>query len=209
MLAHRVYLALLSLCVLAGVTYSSVPEGHSLLHNKTLVVPADVEWVGSGLNLSAGDYIIISAWGRWGYDPRPQFVKGPDGPAEGPGLQQGRLSAKIGDGAEFAVGSYYEGTCAGDGMLMLHMYDTTQRRDNVGNVSVNVLVYSNKAAAMPAANTTQKNQTAAPANDRKPAEDTADKQTERELCTVGIVLLMGALTLYVHQKQRANLGAVK
>lgn len=201
MLTHRAYITLLFLCIATGVIYCTVPEGYSLLYNKTLVVPANIEWVGTGLNLTHSDYIIISAGGWWGYDPRPQFLKGPDGVAKGSGLQQGRLSAKIGGGPEFAIGSYYEGMSTGKGALMLHMHDTTQRHDNVGNVSANVLVYSQKVDESPAADTPQENQAPEASNDKNPSGNTA-KQAENGLCTVAIVLLIGILTFYAHQKRQ-------
>lgn len=197
---HRAYITLLSLCVLAGVIYCTAPEGYSLIHNKTLIVPANVEWINSGLNISDGDYLAISASGAWGYDPRPQFLKGPDGSAEGPGLQQGRLSAKIGDGPEFAAGSYYEGMSPSDGLLMLHMYDTTQRHDNIGNVSVNVLVYSKETQNL-----------GGPSDEKGTPEVQEEVRTEREteppvnnteLCTAGLVFLMALLALYAYQRQQ-------
>ncbi|MCX8206132.1 MAG: hypothetical protein N3H30_02790 [Candidatus Micrarchaeota archaeon] len=194
-----ILLAFLLLAI--GAAYCTIPQGYVLAHNKTLIVPANAEWVDSGLNISESDYLVVSASGRWGYDPRPQFVKGPDGSVEGPGLQLGRLSAIIGNGTEFAVGSQYGGFANGAGTLKMHMYDTTLRKDNTGNVSANVLVYSKQAPKE--AGDANKSQVEEESQAATQNEGPAEPPPRDAGCTAGIMLMMALIALYVRQTQFA------
>lgn len=141
---HKVlYLVFFVLVVSTTVSQSSsIPLNYTLVSNETILVPANVQWTNSSVYIKKGDYLILKGYGKWRYDPRPQFETGPNGLMNDNQLQLGALVGKISNVNEvFKVGSQWEGYVNNEGWLFLGMYDTTPYDNNLGQMSVLISVY--------------------------------------------------------------------
>lgn len=134
---------------LAASTYAAVPQGYVLIKNESIAVPAYVEEYDTGIRVNSDDYLEIHAYGRWRYDPRPQFETGPNGITNYPEYSQfspGSLIGKIDNNSAFLIGEYWEGFADYAGNLFLGMYDKTQYENNIGELNVSVAVYGKESS---------------------------------------------------------------
>jgi hypothetical protein len=111
---------------------------------RTVEVAANAGWVDSGIAVSAGQKLTISAAGRWSNSGPP--AQGPGGFAghlyDGTVLPEAPLAAlvgRVGD-AMFLIGERYEGASPGSGTLELGINDTPTFDDNQGSLTVTVQV---------------------------------------------------------------------
>ena len=100
------------------------------------MVPANVQWVDSEIEIYDNETISITSFGEWRYDPRPNFKTGPDGIVKG-SISKGSLLMKCNDEI-FLVGSKWEGTIKENCVLYFGIYDDLTYADNVGQMTVRI-----------------------------------------------------------------------
>jgi hypothetical protein len=112
----------------------------------SLSVPANANWVGTGITLSRGQHLAVDAQGTWSNSGPP--AKGPKGfeNYKYPGTLMANedlasLIAKVGE-TMFGVGEHFDGASPANGELYLTINDTPGTfGDNQGALSVQVSKY--------------------------------------------------------------------
>jgi hypothetical protein len=198
----RFSLQSLGLLLALAFVFASPPANMTLIKYSTFVIPANVEWTET-FYLEPGDYVVIGAFGKWRYDPRPQFETGPDGLSNVfTTFKPGTLQGKFGDGDVIPIGSSWEGYASNRGKLLLGMYEpkgtsAANYNDNLGNVSVNMFVYSRASTVTIDAGTDGQDNTQQPGGgETTPLVNNTDNQgpspTEKT-CISSIVLFLSGL----------------
>ncbi|MGB9634924.1 MAG: hypothetical protein ACP5H8_01710 [Candidatus Micrarchaeia archaeon] len=183
---------------------STVPANYTTLASKIITVPANIKWTNSSVYVNKDDYVVITASGKWGYDPRPQFETGPNGLINGNLLPMGALIGKIGNSNEiFKVGNHWEGYVNNEGWLFLGMYDTTPYENNVGHMNVNVSVYSLLKKTIEQGNIIEEREEKKMDVKEMASEPEKEKTTrEQQVCTF-FAMIIGLITYsYIISKNR-------
>ncbi len=197
----RFSLQSLGLLLTLAFLFASPPANMTLIKYSTFVIPANVEWTET-FYVEPGDYVSISASGKWRYDPRPQFETGPDGLSNVfTTLKPGILEGKFGDGDVIPIGSSWEGYASNRGKLLLGMYEpkgnsVANYNDNLGNVSVNIFVYSRTNTGTVNAGTDGQNNTQLGGNETTPLVNNTESQgpsATDKTCISSIVLFLSGL----------------
>jgi len=102
------------------------------------IVPANVQWFNSGIEVYKDDFISISSNGEWQYDPRPNFKTGPDGIIKG-NISKGSLLMRC-DYDIFLIGSKWEGIIDKNCILEFGMYDDLSYSSNVGKMNLQIKI---------------------------------------------------------------------
>lgn len=116
------------------------------LVTRPVEVPANVQWVATGIQLRRGQHFAISATGQWS-NAGPAVI-GPNGFSNYPypgtllaGANLASLVGRVGDQL-FSVGGTFDGTSPADGELFLSINDTPGTfADNQGLLSVTVRLH--------------------------------------------------------------------
>jgi adhesin HecA-like repeat protein len=110
---------------------------------QTITLRADELWLDSGISVSQGDTLSVSATGQWSNSGNEKFVNA-DGYNNGwPGiiLESGHIAqliGKIGNNI-FAIGQHYAGRSPSSGRLFLSMNDVPSHfDDNFGSLVVSI-----------------------------------------------------------------------
>lgn len=113
---------------------------------ENLILSADEMWMDTGIDLSPGDRLSISAYGQWSNSGNQKFI-GADGWNESawPGVilestNPASLIGKVGSRI-FAIGSNFSGSSSGSGRLFLSMNDKPANfDDNFGSLNISIAV---------------------------------------------------------------------
>ncbi len=120
------------------------PTGNSTTTN--INVPANIKWFSSGLNITSGKMLSITATGNW--SGNGSNYNSPDGYTSlapsgfvAPDLRVAALVAKIASNAPFFVGSNYSGTANATGTLYFAFNDDGSGfADNTGSLSTTITI---------------------------------------------------------------------
>jgi hypothetical protein len=122
----------------AVATTGSAPSG-SGADQRTITVPANQQWVDTGLNVRQGEMIFFSPSGEIHFGPSAEHTAGPAGSTTGlierraplPTALAGALIGRIGNGRPFGIGDQASIPMPATGRLFLGVNDVNFR-DNSG-----------------------------------------------------------------------------
>ncbi len=131
--------------VYSGMGYRQSCENPSPI-SKTLIVKATDTWLDTGLDIQAGDQLIITTQGKWQVDGKPETIQVN---ADGYGIPlggtpfNGSFAALIGrisnDGESFLVGNSLNRSIPNTGRLFLQINDVIGTlEDNQGELEVTI-----------------------------------------------------------------------
>lgn len=179
--------------------------------NVTILVASQVPWTDSGVEIAKGDELIIQAYGKWLYDPRPQYETTADGIYAG---GQGALQAKIGDNPPFVVGSSFSIVSKQEGKLALGMVECDTPscyQNNYGNLQADVVVNEQEAKPVPEKPLeTIVNETKfvppaqQQANNTTPIPEKALEETAKACPLLSTIGIIGAIVLLLLPKESSS-----